>query len=249
MIYWVTGASSGIGRETTIQLAKQGHIVIATARSTDKLDELTRQQRDFDGLIYPCTADVTDPQSVMAAYRLILSKFGCPDVALLNAGTYLPTPASSFNRAPYDHMMAVNYFGCLNCLDVLLPDMKARGKGQLAFVASLAGYRGLPNAAAYGASKAALINLAETLRPELEQFGIDVRLVNPGFIKTPLTDKNDFPMPFLMPVEAAAQELIKGLQSSRFEIVFPVRFAMIMKLLRLLPNRLFLSVSRKILAG
>lgn len=141
----------------------------------------------------------------------------------------------------------VNVQGTVNCLSALLATREPRRGTRLAVVASLAGYRGLPSASAYGATKAALINMCESLKPELEQMDIVLQLVNPGFVKTPLTDKNDFPMPFLVSAETAADRIFDGLQTNRFEIAFPSRFALIMKTLRALPSGLFFSLTRKML--
>jgi short-subunit dehydrogenase len=135
----------------------------------------------------------------------------------------------------------------LNSLEPLLGDLMVRGHGQVAIVSSLAGYRGLPPASAYGASKAALINFTETFQPELARHNIDLRLVNPGFVETPLTDQNSFPMPFLISAEKAAERLIKGLDGKRFEITFPRRFAFVMKLLRILPYGLYLRLTKRLL--
>jgi short-subunit dehydrogenase len=123
----------------------------------------------------------------------------------------------------------------------------ARGGGHIAVVASLAGYRGLPGAAAYGATKAALINMCEALKPDLERSGVKLSLINPGFVETPLTAQNDFPMPFLIPVDEAVSQIVRGLERSNFEIAFPGRFAFLMKVLRILPDRLFFTLSRRML--
>ncbi|TNE64366.1 MAG: SDR family NAD(P)-dependent oxidoreductase [Alphaproteobacteria bacterium] len=248
MIVWVTGASSGLGREVARQYAAEGHTVVAFARSADKLAALAADTTGFRGEILVHEADVTDRASLGPVFEAAIRETGVPDVAILNAGTHVPTPARDFSLAPYERLMAVNYFGVLNCLEILLPHLRTRVGGQVAIVASLAGYRGLPHASAYGASKAALINLAESMKEELALEGIYLRLVNPGFVKTPLTDLNDFPMPFLMPVADAARALRRGLAGHRFEISFPWRFAVMMKLFRLLPDRLHLALCRRMLA-
>jgi short-subunit dehydrogenase len=181
------------------------------------------------------------------AYDQIKQLAGIPDLVILNAGTFYPTPASEFSVLSHRDIMEVNYFGVLNGFDLVLPDFVNRQQGQIAIVSSLAGYRGLPLSSAYGASKAALINFCETVQPELKQQGVDIRLINPGFVKTPLTDKNEFSMPFLVTAEQAAQRIIKGLASGRFEITFPRPFAFLMKGLRLLPNGLYLKLTAKML--
>ncbi|MFC4347070.1 SDR family NAD(P)-dependent oxidoreductase [Kordiimonas lipolytica] len=247
MIVWITGGSSGIGRELALQYLALGHKVFVTARSADKLEALEDEAAALEGEYKWAAADVCDAERLKTAYGELESQWGTPDLAVLNAGTHTPTSARRFDLATHETLMQVNYMGVLKCLDVVLPAMQTRGRGQVALVSSLAGYRGLPGASAYGASKAALINFAESIREELKQDGIDIRLINPGFVKTPLTDLNDFPMPFLMPVDKAAARIIRGLEKSGFEITFPTRFAFVMKLLRLLPDRLYLAATRKMM--
>ena len=137
--------------------------------------------------------------------------------------------------------------GTVNGLAQIIPRLIERKRGHIAVVASLAGYRGLPTAAAYGATKAGLINMCEALKPELERHGVRLTLINPGFVETPLTDRNEFPMPYLMPVEKAADRIMRGLRSDDFEVTFPWRFATVMKLLRLLPDRLFFLLTRRMI--
>ena len=139
----------------------------------------------------------------------------------------------------------LNFMGTVNCLEALIAPMRARKAGRIAMVASLAGYFGLPTSAIYGGSKAALINMAEALRPDLALDGIKLQIVNPGFVKTPLTDKNEFPMPFLMEVDDAVEAFYRGLQSDRFEITFPRRFSLILRLVQMLPYRLSLALTAK----
>lgn len=245
MIVWITGASSGIGYETARQYVAAGHRVFATARSSDKLAALDEDCRMLEGQLLWRSADVCDRAAMDDSYQALVDTFGMPDTVIFNAGTHWPTPAASFDLEAHRAMMDINYMGVLNSLDVVLQDFRQRGRGQIAIVASLAGYRGLPNASAYGASKAALINFTESIRVELARDGLDIRLVNPGFVKTPLTDLNDFDMPFLMPVEDAASRMIKGLAGKGFEITFPTRFALLMKLFRILPDGLFFGLNRR----
>ncbi len=250
MIIWITGASSGIGLETARQYAKAGHTVLATARNENALLELSARSEAFDGQIMPYPADVTKVRSMKAVYDKMVEQYGVPDKVILNAGTHKPTSAKKFKLTDHKKLMDINYGGVLNGLDLILPDFIDRGSGQIAVVSSVAGYVGLPFAGAYGASKAALINLCESMKAELADHGVDLRIVNPGFVKTPLTDLNKFEMPFLMPVEEAVKAMIKGLdQGASFEITFPSRMAWIMKFLRLLPYALFIPITRKIYKG
>lgn len=248
MIIWITGASTGIGRSLTLKYSSARATVIATARNEKKLFALQTDAAELPGSVHIHPADVTNAEDMQAAYKWISQNVGRPDKVILNAGTYFPTPASSFSTDEHTAIMDVNYGGVINCLDAVLPDFLGEKAGQVAIVASVAGYRGLPNASAYSASKAALIALAESLKEELKQSGVDLKLINPGFVKTPLTDQNDFPMPFLMEVEDAAQKIIHGLETKKFEISFPLPFALIMKLLRILPNWAYFHIARKMLS-
>lgn len=185
--------------------------------------------------------DVTDLQAIRTAAN---EAFGddAPDLAIFNAGTYFPDEAETLDADAFRRTVDVNLMGVAHGLEAVLPGMVARGSGQIVIVSSVAGYRGLPRAASYGATKAALINLAESLRMDLGPRGILVQVVNPGFIDTPLTEKNDFPMPFLMPLDKAAEAFMAGISTSRFEITFPKRFTWILKAMRHLPNALYLRM-------
>lgn len=246
MIVWITGASTGIGRELAHQYADQGHHVIATARGAENLESLAQEAEMLHGTIIPKPGDVCDAASMQSIFKEISGQTGVPDLVVLNAGTHRPTSATSFVLEDHLRLMDINFNGVLNGLNACLPALIERGSGQIAVVASVAGYRGLPRAGAYGASKAGLINLCESMQPELKAVGVDLRVVCPGFIKTPLTDLNDFSMPFLMPVEKAVKALIKGLEGNKFQIVFPWQMGLMMQLLRRMPNWLFLKIVKKI---
>lgn len=238
---WVTGASTGIGAEIARQLAAAGVKVAASARSRDKLDALG------DG-IFAVPLDVTDAAACREALSLIEAQLGPVDLAVLGAGTYTPVAVDNLDPALFARMMDTNYMGVVNCVAALAPRMVARGRGQLSWIASVAGYIGLPKSAAYGPTKAALINLAESLHPELKRKGVSVSVVNPGFVATPLTEQNDFPMPFLMAPDDAARRTIEGLAAGRFEVAYPTRFVAILKAVRLLPYPLFFKlISRAVL--
>ncbi|HJP39079.1 MAG: SDR family NAD(P)-dependent oxidoreductase [Gammaproteobacteria bacterium] len=247
MIIWITGASSGLGRELARQYAQQGHQVCASARSIAALNSLLESCRDTQGKIHVFALDVTDTARVSACFKRICSTVGMPDLCVLNAGTHIPNSAQRFDLAVFRHLMEINYMGVVNCLQAIVPVFIQSGQGDIAVVSSVAGYRGLPNASAYGASKAALINLCESLQPELAAAGVRLRLINPGFIRTPLTDQNKFPMPFLMAVEKAAARLIKGLDGRRFEITFPRRFTWLVKILSVLPYAVYLRLTSRLL--
>lgn len=240
-ISWITGASHGIGRALAERLALDGVAVAVSARSANLLLAMQAQNRQL--LPYPL--DVTDPVAVDGCVDRIDSEIGLPQRVILNAGIYEPAPLAVTSAASFRQHMQVNYLGVTNCIAAILPRMLARGSGQLVIVASVAGYRGLPQGGAYGPTKAALINLAETLRLECAGSGVDVRLVNPGFVDTRLTAKNTFRMPAIQSTEAAAEQILDGLDGERFEIAFPGRFVFWLKLARLLPWGLYSHIVKR----
>ena len=233
---WITGASMGIGAALARRLARDGAEVIASARSAERLAALAAAGA---GRIVAWPLDITDHAAVREAVARIEAEHGPIDVAVLNAGTHRPVSAAEFTAEGLRELMEVNVMGTAACLEALMPRMIARGRGRIAVVASVAGYRGLPTSAYYGATKAALINLAESLRFDLARAGVTIQLIDPGFVKTPLTDRNEFPMPFLISAELAADRIASGLRSRRFEIAFPRRFVWMLKLLRCLPYALY----------
>ena len=239
---WVTGASTGIGRELALKLAAGGTQVAVSARSAEKLAELARSHAN----IFAFPLDVTARDDVAAAHRRIVESIGPIDLAILNAGVWHPMNAAKYDAERATQSMNVNYIGIANALESLIPAMIAAGKGQLALVASVAGYRGLPKASAYAPSKAAVISLAEVLRLELQPHGIVVSLVNPGFVETSMTAVNEFPMPYIIKAEDAANRILKGLARGSFEIAFPWPLVTMLKLLRLMPNGLYLRVAGRL---
>jgi len=246
-VVWITGAGSGIGRAVALRYLRAGAIVAGTARRAETLAELSQQAAGLTGRFHALPADLTDAAATAAVVRRIEAEIGPLRLALLNAGTHQPMTGSDFRADVVRQLLDSNVMTVANSLQAALPPMLARRHGQAAIVASLAGYSGLPGAAPYGASKAALINMAEALHLDLQDSGVAVRLVNPGFIKTPLTDRNRFPMPFLMPVETAAERLWRALEFERgFEIVFPWRFALLLKVLRLLPYAAYFPLVRRV---
>lgn len=232
---WITGASQGIGRELAIHLARQGSRVACSARSADVLKEM----QDSHERVLALPLDVTDASAMVRAVNDIERAQGPLDLAVFNAGVYEPLPGGVADPQVFREHMQVNYLGVVNALMAVLPGMRQRRSGELAIVGSVAGYRGLPKSAAYGPTKAALINLAESLRLELRGSGVDLRLINPGFVDTRLTVKNDFHMPSMLTPEEAARRIIRGLQGRSFEIAFPRGFVAWMKLARLLPYRVY----------
>ncbi|MBL8698755.1 MAG: SDR family NAD(P)-dependent oxidoreductase [Alphaproteobacteria bacterium] len=239
---WITGASSGIGEALARRLAATGRPVVASARSAVALDALAAAAA---GRIRSHALDVTDAEACAQAVAAIEAEAGPIGLAVLNAGTHAPMSADDFSVATARRLVEVNLMGVVNCLAPLLERMRARRSGHIAIVASVAGYGGLPTAAAYGATKAALINMAQSLKLDCDRLGIKLQLVNPGFVKTPLTDRNEFPMPFLMPVEDAVTALVAGLAGNRFEIAFPRRFALLLRLLNAMPEAAYFAAVRR----
>ena len=238
---WLVGASSGIGAALATLLLERGARVALTSRSRDALDALVAGHGD--ALVLP--ADVTDADGLAAAHAQILAAWGGVDLAIFNAGTHESMRAWELDLAKAKTLIDTNLKGVLNGLAAALPDMLAQKSGAVAVVASVAGYAGLPTSLVYGATKAALINLAETLYLDLAPKGLGVHLICPGFVATPLTAKNEFAMPALIPATQAAHEIVAGLERGEFEIHFPKRFTRLVKLLRLLPYRWYFWLVHK----
>lgn len=237
---WLTGASSGIGEALALELTKRGARVALTARRTGVLDALRTRINERglgQGEVFP--GDVQDLDEMKRIATKVREIFGAIDILISNAGTHIETKPVDFDSREYRAIMDLNYGGLTHCIKAALPDMIAKKSGYIVGVASLTGYRGLPSAAAYGASKAAMINFLESLRFHLKDFGIPVTIVNPGFVKTPLTDKNKFEMPFLVDAETSARIICDGLERRRKEISFPFPFNALLKLGRILPYPIY----------
>ncbi|MBB4265546.1 SDR family NAD(P)-dependent oxidoreductase [Roseospira visakhapatnamensis] len=244
-VIWIVGAGRGIGRALALAWAEAGATVIASARDADDLNALRDAAAAMTGRVVPVPLDVTDRAATARALAEIEAAEGLPDAVVLNAGTHQSMPAARFDAAVFDRLFAVNVGGVVNGLEAVVPRFVARRRGRVVVVASVAGYVGLPTAAAYSGSKAALIALCESLRPDLAQFGVTVQVVNPGFVRTPLTDRNTFPMPFLMEPEAAAARIVRGMRGTGFEITFPRRFTWLMKALAMLPYPVLFALTRR----
>jgi NAD(P)-dependent dehydrogenase (short-subunit alcohol dehydrogenase family) len=234
-VAWITGASSGIGEAVSLELARRGWTVAATARRLDQLEEIARRAEGMPGRIVAHAGDVTDQASMKAVVDGIESVHGPIALAFLNAGVAPYVRAGALDIEAFEKAFAVNTLGAAKGLAAALERMAQRKRGQIAVNASVAGYGGLPKAAAYGASKAAAIHMCEALKFDCDNLGIRLQVVNPGFIDTPLTRKNDFPMPFLMPMDEAARRVVDGFERSGFEITFPRKLSWLIKLANLLP--------------
>ncbi|MCA1798103.1 MAG: SDR family NAD(P)-dependent oxidoreductase [Xanthomonadaceae bacterium] len=241
-IVWITGGGTGIGRALALRLAAHGWTVAVSGRRDAALREVVDAAPP--GTVHAFPLDVTDLPANRATVAAIESELGPIDLAVLNAGQFTPFRAKDFSVEPFDTTMRVNFMGVVHGIDAILPAMRGRGRGHIALMASLSGYRGLPLGGPYSATKAALINLAESLRFDFDRMGLRVTVINPGFVKTPLTEQNRFHMPFLIGVEDAARRIERGLESGRFEIAFPLRFVLLLKLFRMLPYRLYFPVMR-----
>jgi short-subunit dehydrogenase len=237
---WLIGASSGIGEATAKALMQRGARLALSSRNRDALTALA------DGKAHVAVADITDRASLAAAFDEVRAALGDIDLAIVNAGTHRPVRAWELDAAAAERLVQVNLVGAINASALLAPYFAARGSGRLAVTASVAGYGGLPTGLVYGATKAALINFAETLYLDLAPKGVAVHLINPGFVKTPLTDLNEFSMPALIGSEEAAEEILAGIERGEFEIHFPKRFTRSLKLLKLLPYRWYFPLVHRI---
>ncbi len=238
---WLVGASTGIGQALARSLHALGATVIVSARKADALEAFAQQHPG--SLALPL--DVTDAQAVQAAAQGLLAT-GPLDLVCYCAGHYHAMRATAIDLPELLRHHEVNTVGALHVLEAVLPALIARRQGHISLVSSVAGFRGLPQSLAYGPTKAALINLAETLYLDLQSLGLGVSVINPGFVQTPLTAQNAFHMPALITPEEAAQAIVQGWSRGEFDIHFPKRFTRVMKLLRLLPYGLYFAAVRRI---
>lgn len=235
-VVWIVGASQGIGRALARQMHSEGAHLVLSARSAEPLIELENQLQERCEVQL---VDVKNAEVVKKVAEAIYESHGRLDSVIYLAALYHPMKLNSLDIAKVAETLKVNLEGALNLVDAVFSEMKRRGSGQIVLFGSVAGYRGLPWAQPYAATKAAIINLAETLYLEARGTGVDVKLVNPGFVRTRLTDKNNFSMPAIIEPEEAARHISRGLKSSSFEIHFPKRFTLALKLLRLLPYGIY----------
>jgi NAD(P)-dependent dehydrogenase (short-subunit alcohol dehydrogenase family) len=239
---WLIGASTGIGRATAELLHTRGAKVVVSARNAAALDAFERAHPGSLGL----ALDATDRDAMRAAALRIVAAFGRIDMAVYCAGYYKPMRATDFDLDDALLHERVNFVGALHMLDAVLPMLLKQKAGHLSVISSVAGYRGLPNSLAYGPTKAALINLAQTLYLDLQPLGIGCSVINPGFVETPLTANNAFTMPALITPEQAAQEMLKGWAAGAFEIHFPKRFTLWLKALRHVGDGFYFKAIRRV---
>ena len=242
-VIWITGASSGIGRALAIKFANQGWLVAASARRENLLNELSK----INSNIHSFPLDVTDSEKCKNVFQEIINKFNNIDICVFSTGTHDPRAERKFNLETIRKIMEVNYFGTVNSINSIINYFKDKKKGQISIVSSVASYRGLPAAGAYCSSKSALSTFAESLYFDMKRFNVRVSLISPGFIKTPMTDQNDFKMPMIQSAEFAAEKIYSGLiNSNSFEIHFPKKFSYLMKIIKILPNWMYLGLIEKV---
>ena len=239
---WITGASSGIGKALAIKFANEGWQVAASARRENLLQDLNKNNSN----IFAFPLDVKDENKTKNIFQNIVQKFQTIDICVFCTGIHDPDSEKKLSSEKIREIMETNFFGTLNCIMAVNKFFREKQKGHISIVSSVAGYRGLPNSTGYGASKAALNNLAESLYFDFGRHNVRISLISPGFIKTPMTDKNKFPMPMIKSPEFAAEKMFVGLtKKNSFEIHFPVAFTMLMKLLKIMPNWLYFFLLKK----
>ena len=239
---WITGASSGIGKALAEKFASEGWRVAVSARRKEILDEMANNENISS---YPL--DVTNQHQINDVFAKIINDFGSINLCVFSSGTYDPKLEQEINIKQNKFVMETNFFGVLYCIKSVEKYFKDKKDGHISIVSSVAAYRGLPNSSGYGPSKAALTNLAESLYFDFKKYNVRISLVSPGFIKTPLTDKNEFPMPFIKSPEFAADKMFNGLtKSNSFEIHFPKTLTILLKILRVLPYKIYLYLIDKV---
>ena len=232
---WITGASSGIGKAVAEKFAKENWKVAISARRTEILNEIAKNENIF---AYP--ADVTNPNKIQETFNKILNDFGNIDLCIFSSGTYERKSEKGINVENIKNVMEVNFLGVVSCVKAVEEYFKSKKNGHLAIVSSPVGYRGLPKSSGYTPSKASLNNFTQGIYFDFKKFNIRVTLISPGFIKTALTDKNEFKMPFLKDTSYAAEKIYNGLVNKKsFEIIFPPQIAFIYKIFQILPNKVY----------
>ena len=241
-VIWITGGGTGIGKAVAIKFANQGWKVAISGRRENILKEV----EDINPNIKSFPLDVNDKGKCFEIMKNIKEEFGDIDICFFSTGTWDPKKEREIDVEQIENVFKVNFFGTLNCIKAVEDHFRNRKNGIITIVSSIAGYKGLPNSTGYGPSKAALNNLAESLYFDFGRYNVRVCLVSPGFIKTPMTDKNDFKMPFLKTPEYSADKIYNGLiNSNKFEIHFPKSLTLILKLFKIIPDRLYFYLVKK----
>ena len=239
---WITGASSGIGKALAIKFAQEGWQVAVSARRENLLQDLSRNNSN----IFSFPLDVKNENSTKSVFQSIIEKFKTLDICVFCTGIHDPEREKKLDSEKIREIMETNFFGTLNCIMAVNTYFKEKKNGHISIVSSVAAYRGLPAASGYCASKSALTSLAESLYFDFKKYNVRISVISPGFIKTPMTDKNKFPMPMIQSAEFAAEKMFTGLtKKNSFEIHFPIAFTMMMKLLKIMPNWLYFVLAKK----
>ena len=240
---WITGGSTGIGRALAIKFSNKGWNVAISARREELLYELENKYENISA--FPL--DVTNKAKCREIFEKVKNKYNNIDIVFFSTGTWNPKKEKDIDVEQIEDVFKVNFFGTLNSIKAVEEYFKTRKEGIITIVSSIAGYRGLPNSTGYGPSKSALNNLAESLYFDFKRSNVRICLVSPGFIKTPMTDKNNFKMPFLKSTEYAANKIYDGLiNTNNFEIHFPNQLTLILKLLGFLPSKLYFGLIGKL---
>ncbi len=241
-VIWITGGGTGIGKAVAIKFANQGWNVAISGRRENILKEV----EDINPNIKSFPLDVNDKGKCFEIMKNIKDEYGDIDICFFSTGTWDPKKEREIDVEQIDKVFKINFFGTLNCVKAVEDHFRNRKNGTITIVSSIAGYKGLPNSTGYGPSKAALNNLAESLYFDFGRYNVRVCLVSPGFIKTPMTDKNDFKMPFLKTPEYSADKIYNGLiNSNKFEIHFPKSLTLLLKFLKIIPDRLYFYIVKK----
>ncbi len=236
---WITGGSTGIGKALAIKFATEGWNVAVSARRAELLNELTIANKN----IHSFPLDVTDIKQCKEVFKNITDKFDDINICIFGTGMHDPNSEKIFDLDKIRKIMEVNFFGVMNSVNSIYKYFSEKKNGQISIISSVAGYRGLPAAGAYCASKSALTSFTESLHFDMKRKNVRVSLISPGFIKTPMTDKNEFPMPFIRSAEFAANKIFIGLtKKNNFEIHFPKIFTYMMKIIQILPNSLYFGI-------
>ena len=242
-VIWITGASSGIGKALALKFADNGWQVAISARRENLLNEISESNENIKS--FPL--DVTDKVKCKEVFDQIKKHYGDIDICFFSTGTWNPKTEKDIDLEQIENVFKVNFFGTVNSIKAVEQHFKNKMDGIITIVSSIAGYRGLPNSTGYGPSKSALNNLAESLYFDFGRYNVRICLVSPGFIKTPMTDKNDFKMPFLKTPEFAADEIYKGLINKKiFEIHFPKELTLTLKLFSFFPSKLYFYLVKKL---
>lgn len=238
-VAFITGASSGLGAGLARRLARSGYAVALAARRRDRLDEVAQAVRTSGGTALPLACDVREPDQVRSAVRAAVTELGPVDLLIANAGVSRMTRAEELSASQIEDVMRTNFLGPVYAVEAVLPSMLERRSGHLVAVGSLTGYGGLPKTAAYSASKGALHNFFESLRIDLRGTGVDVTVITPGYVKTELTEKNAYRMPFLMELDDAVERMARAIERREALVAFPLPLFALVWAAQILPASIY----------